>query len=254
MKRTLFIVAETQKVPFDELTRYCRALQIQVSEHVKPHWNTDAMIIASNGQNLPPNAEIITIMDTIPNPRVWGYHEVKNGVPRGYVKYSELWTMITSHETIETLIDPFADRFAVGEKIDLTTGKIKPRDLNPFNNVRYLVEIAGPVQYQTNAYFIDGFLMSDFVLPAYFDFTTDPTKQYSFTGAIKEPLAILTDGYISYKRLGAWYSAFQTTNGVTIERLRGFENLTGNQKSRIAQFAAGGVAIAGITAAIRANK
>lgn len=234
-KRTIAVQDKSGNIDQTELIRYCRALQVQISEHVKIHWNVDATIVYyAPTATVPTNAESVTILNDIGTQKQFGFHTVVNGTPKAFVKYQPtMWQLVCSHETIETIIDPYIDRFVVGEKIDLATGQIKPRDRNPLNNVRYIVEIAGAVQSNQNSYIIDGFIMSDFVLPAFFDFTYDKQKQYSFNGSIKKPLQIQSGGYVSYKRLGVWWNAFAASNGVLLQNLGGWRPPTANNAFRL---------------------
>ncbi len=105
--------------------------------------------------------------------------------PFSLVKVEDGWSVGVSHETLEMLIDPYGNRLI---------GAAHP--LDPEERVKYLVEVCDPVQ--TVGYTVNGWLVSDFYTPRFFDPVHNPAAFYSFTGAIDRPLQLVDGGYISW--------------------------------------------------------
>lgn len=223
------IVSQTPLITFDELKRVAAAIQIQISRDLFPHWNVDATVIAVETQEQAPvGAWKVLIKPTI-TIDVYGYHTVDAaGIPITYMKYQPNWTVTTSHEIVEMLVNPYGNKIMSGHEFYGNTP-----DADPSNDVEYLVEIADPSQTSNNGYDIQGVRVSDFFLPAFYDLTYSEGKQYSITGAIKTPMTIADGGYISFKRFGEWYQAFSTANVITIKKLSTGEYLTTAQQSRL---------------------
>ena len=250
----LAIYSENTLITFEELKRVAAAIQIQVSRDLKPHWNVDATIIAvENETQVPQGAWRAVVKNTLPID-VYGYHIVdERNLPIAYLRWQPNWTVTLSHEIIETLVNPYGNKVMSGHEF-----YGQPRDNDPTNNVEYLVEIADPSQTANDGYEIQGVRVSDFFLPAFYDLVYTEGKQYSFTGAIKRPVTLADGGYISFKRLGEWYQAFSTANGIAIKKLATGETLTTAQQSRFQRavlFSVGGlIVIAGIYLFIRKRR
>jgi hypothetical protein len=105
--------------------------------------------------------------------------------PFSLIKVEDGWSVAVSHETVEMLIDPYGNRLI---------GAAHP--LDPEERVKYLVEVCDPVQ--TVGYTVNGWLVSDFYTPRFFDPVHNPAAFYSFTGAIDRPLQLVDGGYISW--------------------------------------------------------
>ncbi|WP_028522767.1 hypothetical protein [Runella limosa] len=228
MKPVVAIVSQTPLIGFDALKRAANAVQIQVSRDLAPHWGVDATIKVYETESQVPAGEWKTLIKPVLDVDVYGYHTVDaKGVPITYLRYQPNWTVTLSHEIVEMLVNPYGNKIMSGHEF---FGE--PRDNDPTNDVEYLVEIADPSQTTNDGYEIEGVRVSDFFLPAFYDLTYTEGKQYSFTGAIKRPLSLSSGGYISFKRLGEWYQAYNTSNGIVIKRLATGETLTTAQQAR----------------------
>ena len=62
--------------------------------------------------------------------------------------------------------------------------------------MKYLLEVCDPCQ--TVGYTVNGWKVSDFYTPRYFDPVRNAAAFYSFTGAVEGPLEILDGGYITW--------------------------------------------------------
>ena len=105
--------------------------------------------------------------------------------PFALIQAADDWSVVVSHEVLEMLADPYGNRLIAGR-----------HPLDPDERVKYLLEICDPCQ--TVGYTVNGWKMSDFYTPRYFDPVQNGAAFYSFTGAIEHPLHILRGGYISW--------------------------------------------------------
>lgn len=179
------LITQTTKVPLAQAAAAASALQVQAMRDLAPVWNTSATIQAfADPVDLPTDHWPMIIQDQIPQD-AQGVHLDNDLGPFALVKYSPDWALTCSHELLEMLCDPLGDRFQTA-----------PHRLDPSRQVDYLVEVCDPSEDWDFGYDIDGFRMSDFYLPAYFDPTAP--GPYSHTGAITAPLEVPRNGYISW--------------------------------------------------------
>ena len=229
MKPTIAVLNLCPEITFEQLAKVVAAMQIQVSRDLRPHWDVDANLVAiRNAAQQPVGSWLVTIQPEI-GEDLYGYHSVnKNGVPFALLRYQENWTLTLSHETCETLVDPYADRLMNGEYFNQLT------DNDPTNDVQYLVEIADPSQAANFGYKIDGVLVSDFFLPSYYDLYPTTGKKYSFTGAITAPRSLAVGGYVSFKdRFGQWFQAYRTSTGITVKKLVNGQILSSTEPNKL---------------------
>ena len=249
MKPVLAIYSESPLISLADLKPVAEAIQIQVSRDLQPHWNVDATIIAVESvAQVPKGAWRAVVKDRLEYD-VYGYHIVDEfNVPIAYLRWQPNWTVTLSHEIVETLVNPYGNRVMSGHEF-----YGEPRDNDPTNDVEYLVEISDPSQTANDGYEIKGVRVSDFFLPSFYDFAYTEGKQYSFTGAIKRPLTLADGGYISFRRVGEWYQAFQTSNRINIKKLSTGQTLTTAQQRRFNRallIGAGSLIIVGIVVSI----
>jgi len=135
------------------------------------------------------------ISDDIPDPAAAGVHLDRHGNPYSLIEYGPTWTLLASHECIEMLVDPSGNRQVSG-----------PSPMQGQGEVGYLVEVCDPCADAQHGYTIDGVLVSDFCSPQFFEHSGSGAR-YSFTGAVKQPLEVLRNGYLSWHDpiSRAWY-------------------------------------------------
>jgi hypothetical protein len=105
--------------------------------------------------------------------------------PFALIQAADDWSVVVSHEVMEMLADPYGNRLiAARHPID--------RD----ERVKYLLEVCDPCQ--TVGYTVNGWKVSDFYTPRYFDPVRNTAAFYSFTGAVEAPLQILDGGYVTW--------------------------------------------------------
>lgn len=121
-----------------------------------------------------------------------GYHDVHpNGLPFARVfaaddfQYGVSMSVTIAHEHAEMRVDPDINR----EWVD--------------GSRAYLVEVGDPVEDDLYGFEIDGVLMSDFVLPAYYSKGTGP---YDYKNKLQSGCpTLLSGGYISYIENDIWH-------------------------------------------------
>jgi hypothetical protein len=188
MLNQVAIVSQSDKIQPNELAQVSAAIQKQVSRDVAPAWNIDATVDSFQSlDDVPLGYWSVVIMDRIPYPAQGIHLNEKNGQPFALVAYSDEWSLTTSHETIEMLVDPSGNR-------TVAANSPKPKQ----GRVLVLVETCDPSEASQFGYTVNGILVSDFYTPRFFDPVASSGVQYSFTGAIKKPLQVLDGGYVSW--------------------------------------------------------
>lgn len=186
--RQIGIVCESAIATLSEVTRVSAALQKQAMRDLGPVWDVQATVdVFDKLEDVPIGYWPILIQDDIKTPGAAGVHEDKNGQPFALVQADEGWSLTSSHELIEMLVDPFGNRVTAGQSP-------KPGQ----DRVEFLVEPCDPSEASDFAYLIDGITVSDFYTPKYFASVPNPADQYSHTGAITQPRQVLKGGYLSW--------------------------------------------------------
>ena len=168
------------------------ALQTQVHRDLAPAWGIDADLtfVPQNAQ--PPSGSWwLTILDNSDQAGALGYHDLTpEGLPLGKVfAGSDLqagyqWTVTTSHELLEMLIDP---------DVNLTVST-QP---NAHSGTLFAYEVCDACEADELGYKIDNTLVSDFVFPAWFEsFRAKGSTQFDYGNHIKAPFELLAGGYI----------------------------------------------------------
>jgi hypothetical protein len=211
-----------------EVQDWGRAAAIQMNRDyfqgvVKP--GTVTITYYGKGATLPLDAWWIAIVDNADMAGALGYHDLTaSGLPLGkvFVATSKLYhavpSVVLSHELLEMLGDPNVN-------VTVTDGK----DVSKF----WAKEVCDAVEDDTLAYPITlpatltrparDVLVSDFVLPAYWN--PIPTKRpYSFRDSLDGPVpALAAGGYLAYIQNGVWQqiNRFKTVDGVphTVEAI-----------------------------------
>ena len=100
------------------------------------------------------------------------------------------------------VIDPWGNRTVPGGS---PMAEIDPNSDQGL--VEILVEVCDPSGDAQWAYTVNGYLVSDFVTPDYYDPVRAPGVRYSFTGVVPGPRQILEGGYLSWRDpvTGEWW-------------------------------------------------
>lgn len=179
------IISRTPRLSLAESSIVASAIQYQVITHFQPIWGQTAVVTALDQPQqgyLP-----IFVVDDITIPGMTGFHTVEqDGTPYAVVEYGTTWSLLASHECLEMIIDPAADRKVPGPLVEYG----QPRQVD------FILEVCDPCQ--ANPYKIGNVLVSDFFTPAYFEQVPVPGKRYSFTNKLSGPRQILPGGTLAW--------------------------------------------------------
>jgi hypothetical protein len=190
------------------------AIQRQLSRDVAPIWEVSATIDAFTAlEHVPPGYWPILVADYVPGVEDIGMHLDQDGQPFALVEVSPSWSLTASHEALEMVTDPWGNRTVPGGSPMQGQGLVD-----------ILVEICDPVGGVTCAYTVNGYLVSDFVTPNYFDPLPAAGVRYSFTGALEGPRQVREGGYLSWRdpTTGEWWQCDRTEAGELRFRHLGF--------------------------------
>lgn len=190
MTQQIAIVNESTVITDEQLGPIVAALQIQVTRDFAPAYGVSATLEFFYKPNpLPPDAWVIAVLDDSDQAGALGYHDLtKTGQPLGKVfaktdvKYGDSVSVTLSHELLEMLGDPFINLCIQAD-----------------DNLIYAYEVGDPVEADALGYQINGVQVSDFVLPAYFEASSEKAAQTDFTNHLngRRAPALTPDGYIS---------------------------------------------------------
>lgn len=175
------------------------ALQTQVHRDFAPPWGIDAdLTFVPKGKKPASGAWWLVILDNSDQAGALGYHDITDkGLPLGKVfaatdlQYGNQWTVTASHELLEMLGDPEINLTVFVQSSD-TAGKL------------YAYEVCDACEADQFGYKINGTLVSDFVLPSWFESSRAPkSAQLDFQNKIQKPLQLLPGGYIGVFNVAA---------------------------------------------------
>lgn len=181
----IVVIQESSVINMDQLSPAVHALKKQVSTTFAPAYGTDADFYATQvGHWIPKNYwATIHMQDHSPQSGALGFHEVDaNGKPQGFVFVKDdldagtSWTCTLGHEATELLNDPFIRSAVVTD-----------------DNRVLAQEVADPTEDDQFGELVDGVLLSDFILPAYW--VSDSKGPYDAYGHVTKPLQLLAGGY-----------------------------------------------------------
>ena len=203
------VLNQSTLVTNDQVATMTRAIAHQVKLDAAPLWDRTpaAVIYYSAAADLPPNAHVITVVDTIQNQpqgvlgfhtedkggRLWGVVAAKPEIDADAEILTGDWSVssVLSHEVLELFIDPNCNLWATNDQ-----GKV------------YSFEVCDPVEAPT--YTVDSVAVSNFVTPAWFDPLSEQkgTTQFDKLGLLTESFSILKGGYAVYAAEGAEHQVF----------------------------------------------
>lgn len=204
------LVSLTRSISIRHLLQVGAAVQKQVTRDVAPLWGIRAtvdtferledvpndyhpVVLFGEPDELLPQLEVkigdvgaARLVEQFQAGRIGGIHlNAFTRQPFSLIKVEDGWSVGVSHEILEMLIDPYGNRLIGAAHL-----------LDPEERVKYLLEVCDPVQ--TVGYTVNGWMVSDFYTPRFFDPVRNPAAFYSFTGAIDRPLQLADGGYISW--------------------------------------------------------
>lgn len=197
------VINESTVLTDDEVQAALPVFQHQANYHFRPFWDAGCRLhwVPKGMQPLPGMWQFV-ILDDSDQAGALGYHDyTPDGLPVAKVfaktdaKYKLSWTVTFTHELLEALADP-----------DIVNLKqITDTQL-------YAVEVGDPVEADGFGYDIDGILVTDFVLPAWYHPGVS-ARRYDYAGHCKQPLEILEGGYQSIYVSGKGWTQVTMRNG-----------------------------------------
>ena len=224
----LVLVSQTPQVPGWLTQIVAAAMQKQLSRDFRPIWEASATVNAFDMlEDVPTGYWPIIIRDDIQVPGAAGIHLDADKQPFGLVQFSNAWTLTTSHEILEMLVDPMGIHLRAGNSIKPDQGRVE-----------YLVEVCDPSEAAEFGYLINGVLVSDFYTPDFFLPIEAKNVRYSFSGAIAKPRSILKGGYISWldpETDNWWQQTWFTGNAPKFVNLGQLSGAKGSFRTQIDQ-------------------
>jgi hypothetical protein len=188
------------------------ALQQQVNYDFKPYWNEGARLVwVPSGSSRPTGAGswLLSVLDDSDQAGTLGYHDVTSDNTPLLKVFAKTdldsglsWTVTASHEILEALADPW-----VSSAWQMT------------NREFVALEVGDPVEADELGYMIDGTLVSDFILPAWFVKGLKVPK-YDFAGHVGGPLQVAPGGYVSIFVSGKGWTEKQMRGGELVDSAR----------------------------------
>ena len=177
-----------------DLDALVAAMQRFVTDHVVPVWGTPARLVRTSGFRK--GAWGFVFLDDADEDDALAYHDLTpDGLPLSKVFVRTIendgasLTVAASHELVEMLVDPGINLLSTG----------------PDPKVAYAYEAADPVEADSLAFKVDGFSMTDFVYPSYFEAFHKPNStKFDHRGKLSRPFQILAGGYQIVFRNGKW--------------------------------------------------
>lgn len=183
------IVARTSLVSAAEVTAAVAALQVQVDRDYLPAYGGKAvrLEVVQVGEATDLSTWQVLLLDNSDQAGALGYHDSgPTGLPIGKVfvgtdlQYGESWTVTTSHELLEMLADPNVD-----QTVDDARGWTYPREnCDAVEGDHYTISDT-----------ISGVLVSNFVLPSWFD--ARGKAPFDHLGKLRAPFTLDKGGYVS---------------------------------------------------------
>ena len=158
------------------------AVQTQVTRDFGPAWRTNANLhLVPHGAKPPKAMWWIALLDNADQAGALGYHDITaQGLPLGKVfaktsiQFGEPVSVVLSHEVLEMLADPWINMCAQGD-----------------GEVFYAREVCDPVE--ADQYEINGELVSNFVLGAYFHLLPH-VAPFDWMARLQGPMPTMTQG------------------------------------------------------------
>lgn len=166
--------------------RLVGALQRYVDDCFAPIWGTPCEVVAGAR----PGAWPLRLVDHATRAGRIGFHDLgDDGLPFGEVSVGTVLrrgkqvSAIASHEVAEMLTNP-------------STNLVVPA----YEGVFFALECCDPVEEES--FIVDGALVSDFVLPAWF--RRSPSARFDYLGRTRRPFHVLPRGHIPVLANGRW--------------------------------------------------
>lgn len=178
-----------------ELPALVAALNTFMLRDFIPVWGTPCKLRIAEDGKIPAGEWAIVFLDDADIASALGYHDLTpDGFPLSKVfvriahKAKKPLSITVSHELVEMVVDPAIQLAAFGP-----------------NNTWYALEVSDACQEEH--YVVDGFQMTDFMYPSWFE-GFRKTGKFDHLERIKQPFEILKGGYMPIFRRGRWSQIF----------------------------------------------
>jgi hypothetical protein len=198
--RRIAIVNASKKISNKDAITITAACDYQLNRQVAPAWGMLPVPVTlyKKLQEVPPNAEIITLLDNADIANALGYHdETPNGRPYGRVFVGTILqyggtimtgslsaSLVLSHEVLEQFADPNINLWAENDM-----------------GVMYALEICDQVEEDSYEIPIgvNKVSVSNFVFPEWFDSENKPHIRYDKMNKLRQPFSMTPGGYVIVK-------------------------------------------------------
>lgn len=206
------VISNVKEIQGDGLEKMVNAINKQLSLHFAPVWAVESQAVVFQDVKTAKSLGYypVTIQYEIDEQTLGGYHAVgDDGIPYGLVKYSSRSSYVLSHEIMEIVHNPFLKKFRK------TTG-YKENEDDPL----FVEEVADATDGK--GYLIDGFEVSNFITPDWFNKTHQEGIKYDYLGLLKRPRELYEGGYISWMNVqGEYWQAVLTKGKLLYRKLTG---------------------------------
>lgn len=194
-RTTIGLINGTSTLTNDRVARVAAAIERQLRRDLKPIWDVEADMVAYGAHDtIPVGVWPLILFDDKPNLPA-GAHFLEQGSPFAQVTTKRDWVLATSHECIEMLVDPSGEATRPSRGLALAASGVVDTD----EEFHYIVEACDPIEDVAHCYEIDGFRVSDFYTPHYFDAAARAGTHYSFNGSLTRPREVGPNGYLSWR-------------------------------------------------------
>jgi hypothetical protein len=226
-------------IPDENLQAVIRVINRQIRDDFEPYWGMSASLRLEGKSTFRPRLQsavdmrgdaVLYLTNTGNVNGLLGYHALNfPGIPYGCVftwisrQLGESWTVTLSHEALELVGDPEANRLATG-----------PHPQHPELQVFYWYEMCDAVQNEI--YEIDGVEVSNFVLPLYFTPPNEPGSRNDFLGRLPAlpSFGVAPGGYVGF--VSPWTGANNTYAPDRLGRARSRIKGEAGQASRLSRY------------------
>lgn len=190
MTTVIAVLNESTVLTDDQVAAALPDLQTQVVRDFQPAWGQSAHLTLVRKPATPSaSAWQIVVLDDSDQADALGYHDVTgSGLPlaKVFVKTTEAdrgsWTVVFSHELLEMLANPMTDSVVYVDDGSGSAGWLVP------------VEVCDAVEGDALGYTVGGTLVTDFVLPSWFQ--AGSQGPWDFQQHLPQALYLAQGGYI----------------------------------------------------------
>ena len=208
-KYRIAILNQCKSIDAATVDKSVRALQKQIHLDLASTWGIDAdLTLVPDGQTPPAKTWWVYLQEELEQDGVLAYHDVNaEGLPLGRVgvqtstRAGMSWTVSASHTLLQLLANP------KGTTMVADADRFIPQ------------EICRPCAGERWAYQVDGVLVSDFVLPSWFEaFHAPKSTRFDYMGHVNEPFEVLPGGYVFYFEKAAQRSVWADAKRIRVGR------------------------------------